>query len=196
MTDTAGRLQDLRGTLFYDHNYESPTYYKFNSFIISPYLNMILPTNTFGEVFIKKVYGAISAPNSLIYISSKQEDFLVKIKKDNGISLLENDAYLISETDENSLYKVSSNIGFTVPIDDNISLEISNNLKDINGALKNINMDSTNTIIFKIDPSEYAKDWNNITFEMNVNLEEIKDLIFKENKFIKFINPNDNYYIS
>jgi hypothetical protein len=108
---------------------------------------------------------------------------------------LENDATLISESGNSSFYKMKTNLSFK-EIGSNVSLaKIYNNINDINGAFKNINYDTTNNILLKIETYDYDTTYSTISFELNIHPNEINNLL-KNNKFIKLTNENSSYYIT
>lgn len=167
-----------------------PAYYEFNSFIIFPRKSLIITTDVLRESYVKTVNNSTLTK----YVANKQHDSIVKIGTIGNVTIAENDATLISSSGNNSFYRMKSNIALNSGA--NISsIQINNNIGDTGGALKHVSYDATNDIIAKIDPYEFSENWDKLTFELNVNIDEIEKLVINDNKFIKFINASDSYYI-
>ena len=165
--------------------------YEFKNFILFPRKRAILPIDIKNNLQKKTVYSDTKS----VYVANREEDSIVKIENFNNVNILENDASLISESGNTAFYKMKSNIAFEETSNETSLLKIYNNIDDINGALKNIDYDSTNNILLKIDTYDYDLTNTHITFELNVKSSEINNLLY-ENKFLNLLNNNNSYYIT
>jgi len=170
-----------------------PLYYEFDGFIIIPRKSLIITSDiTTNDTYLKTISDNTETTG---YYVNKNENSILRIDNPSNVIIEDSDAILISESANSSYYKLQSFISFRELTEDPYILHITNNIGDINGGLKNISYDSSNEIVIKIDPVEYDLNWDRFSFEFNVNLNEINSLI-KNNKFIKFLNSNNKYYIT
>jgi hypothetical protein len=118
------------------------------------------------------------------------------VENKDGFTKKLSDSQKINETTDSVQYKFKSFFEYELDSTSNSIINIYNNIDDIDGAFKNYNIDMTNTITTKLTPYDINKNLDYYTIDIKININDMYNLLFNENKFIDFLNPNDKYYIS
>jgi hypothetical protein len=179
-------------------DYGMKKFYTFKNFTISLQYGLIIPNELLNNNYIKKntITNVTNPayPHNQQIIYNHNEFSIVKITNADNVYLIQGDAKKILDEVHTKYYLIKSNLIINNPNYDAI-VDIYNNIQDSDGALKNIDYDATNSFIILLDNYEIVDNTSSyITYNINIYSDEIYKLI-NNNKFIKFINTNNKYYL-